>query len=420
MDIDLFLSLILLLIFARLFGELMERFGQSAVIGEIFAGILVGPSILGSIFPQYCIHPTTPGLSVIVDLAIFFLIFDAGLELSTTDMKHALYGGSIFVGVCGFVVAFTMGAIVSSFFVGTLLKSLFIGLCLALTALPIGVRILQDLGRLNTKLGKTIITSAIFDDIIGIAVLVLLLGTSVNEPIGAQIMDIGWIIVKVFALVAVVIIIEKALKFRYGLPSHYIMHYIRKFHSKEATFTIPLAFVLGFSILAALLGLHFIIGAFYGALIVSKDWIGDKAFKNVKQVSTAITFGFLAPIFLAYIGLWFNISSLANYTFFAAIIVVGILGKVIGGFVGAKLANFSNSESTLIGFGLNPRGIVEIIIALIGLQNNIINELEFSILVSMSIISTMMTPIILKKLFKKVDVGDTESSDKKIPQEMFP
>jgi Kef-type K+ transport system membrane component KefB len=211
----------------------------------------------------------------------------------------------------------------------------------------------------------------------------------------------------VFALVAVVIIIEKALKFRYGLPSLYIAHYIRKFHSKEAAFTIPLAFVLGFSILAALLGLHFIIGAFYGALIIKKDWIGEKMFKNVKQVSSAITFGFLAPIFLAYIGLWFDTSSLANYTFFVAIIIVGILGKVVGGFIGAKLANFSNAESTLIGFGLNPRGIIEIIVALIGLQNKIINELEFSILVSMSIISTMMTPIILKKLFKKIETENT-------------
>lgn len=399
MEYAFFLQLILMLVVARLFGEALERFGQSAVVGEIAGGVL-----LCMLFPAF-MDPNAPGLSVIVDLAIFFLIFNAGLELSTKDMKDALTGGGIFVGICGFLVAFTLGAIVSSFFVHTLIKSLFIGLCLAITALPVGVRILQDLGKLNTRLGKAIVTSALFDDVLSVAGMVILLALNSGGTAEAEMAAVIRIIISVLVLVGAVIVIEYILTMKYGLVSIYTTHYIRKFRSKEASFTIPLAFVLAFSILAAFLGLHFIIGAFYGALVVTRSWIGDTVFKGVKQVSSAITFGFMAPIFLAYIGLWFKdgIAAFANYWFLLSLILIAIIGKVAGGFIGAKMSNFSNNESLLIGFGLSPRGIVEIVIALIGLKAGIINQGEFSILVMVSIISTMLAPVVLKKLFKKVE-----------------
>jgi Kef-type K+ transport system membrane component KefB len=164
---------------------------------------------------------------------------------------------------------------------------------------------------------------------------------------------------------------------------------------------IAFAFVLIFSTFTESLGLHFIVGAFFAAMLLSDNLIGHDNMKTIEKTTSNMAMGFLAPIFFAGIGLEFNFSSIENIGLLIAVIVVSYGSKVIGGYLGGVFAGLSQRTSWTLGIGLNARGIMELVIANIAYKNELISTEVFSILVIMGVLTTLTTPLMLKKAFGK-------------------
>ena len=400
-ELPFFTNLLILLVTARIFGEIFERFKQPAMIGEIIAGVILGPSIFD------LIH-RTEDIKVISELGVFLLVIIAGLEINIDDILKSLKGRNIIISLMAFFLPIIGGIVVGSVFEQDLMTTVFIGLCVAITALPVSIRILMDLGKLNSEVGQKIISIAIFDDVLALSILGVLLNIkdtdmSVVSVVQAASISLLKLIIFITLLSGAYFLIRKALK-----KGNYIQESLDKFVSlikgKEPLFALFFAFVLLFSTVTENLGLHFIVGAFFAAMLISASLIGKTNMKAIETTTTTMAMGFLAPIFFAGIGLEFNISSISNIGLLLAVIGVSYLSKIAGGYFGGTLAGLSKRVSLTLGVGLNARGIMELVIANIAYRNGLISTEIFSILVIMGVLTTVTTPLLLKRAFKTIEV----------------
>jgi Kef-type K+ transport system membrane component KefB len=397
-ELPFFTNLLILLVSARIFGEIFERFKQPAMIGEILAGIILGPSLFNFIHRNEEIR-------VISELGIFLLVIIAGLEINIDDILKSLKGKNIVISIMAFFLPIFAGIGVGYFFDQDIMTSVFIGLCVAITALPVSIRILMDLGKINSDVGQKIISVAIFDDVLALSILGVLLNIKDTDRSFESVLKEGGIsLVKLFifilALALAYLFIKKLLK-RGNYLEMSLNKLVGLLKGKEPLFALFFAFVLLFSTFTETLGLHFIVGAFFASMLLSKNLIGNKNMNTIEKTTSNMAMGFLAPIFFAGIGLEFNISSISNMGLLISVIVVSYLSKVIGGFLGGTFAGLSKRTSWTLGIGLNARGIMELVIANIAFKNNLINTEVFSILVLMGILTTLTTPLMLKKAFGK-------------------
>ena len=399
-ELPFFTNLLILLVTARIFGEIFERFKQPAMIGEIIAGIILGPSIFN------LIH-RTEDIKVISELGIFLLVIIAGLEINIDDILKSLKGRNIIISLMAFFIPIFGGVAVGYFFDQDIMTNVFIGLCVAITALPVSIRILMDLGKINSEVGQKIISIAIFDDVLALSILGVLLNIkdtdmSVTSILKAGSLSFFKLIVFISLLTFAYLLIKKVLR-----KGNYIQESLDKIVSllkgKEPLFALFFAFVLLFSTVTENLGLHFIVGAFFAAMLISDSLIGKDNLKAVETTTSNMAMGFLAPIFFAGIGLEFNISSIDNIGLLVAVIAVSYLSKIAGGYFGGTLAKLSKKVSLTLGIGLNARGIMELVIANIAYKNGLISTEVFSILVIMGVLTTLTTPFLLKRAFERLE-----------------
>jgi Kef-type K+ transport system membrane component KefB len=399
-DLPFFTNLLILLVTARIFGEIFERFKQPTMIGEIIAGIILGPSIFN------LIH-RTEDIKVISELGIFLLVIIAGLEINIDDILKSLKGKNIIISLMAFFIPIFGGIAVGYIFDQDIMTTVFIGLCVAITALPVSIRILMDLGKLNSEVGQKIISIAIFDDVLALSILGVLLNIkdtdmSVTSILQAGSLSLFKLIVFISLLTFAYLLIKKVLR-----KGNYIQESLDKLVSllkgKEPLFALFFAFVLLFSTVTENLGLHFIVGAFFAAMLISDSLIGKDNLKAIETTTSNMAMGFLAPIFFASIGLEFNISSISNIGLLLAVIAVSYLSKIAGGYFGGTLAGLSKRVSLTLGVGLNARGIMELVIANIAYRNGLISTEVFSILVIMGVLTTLTTPLLLKRAFGRLE-----------------
>lgn len=333
-ELPFFTNLLILLVMARIFGEIFERFKQPAMIGEIIAGIILGPSLLN------IIH-RTEDIKVISELGIFLLVIIAGLEINIDDILKSLKGRNIIISIMAFFVPIFGGITVGYFFEQDIMTTVFIGLCVAITALPVSIRILMDLGKINSEVGQKIISIAIFDDVLALSILGVLLNIkdtdmSLGSVIEASSLSLLKLIVFLGLLTSAYFLIKKLLK-----KGNYIQESLDKIvtvlKGKEPLFALFFAFVLLFSTVTENLGLHFIVGAFFASMLISHSLIGEENFKTIENTTSSMAMGFLAPIFFAGIGLEFNISSIDNIGLLVAVIGISYLSKIAGGYLGVPL-----------------------------------------------------------------------------------
>ena len=399
-ELPFFTNLLILLLAARIFGEIFERFKQPAMIGEIIAGIILGPSLLN------LIH-RTEDIKVISELGIFLLVIIAGLEINIDDILESLKGRNIIISLMAFFIPIFGGIAVGYFFGQDIMTTVFIGLCVAITALPVSIRILMDLGKINTEVGQKIISVAIFDDVLALSILGVLINIkdtdrSVSSVLKAGSLSLIKLIVFITLLSLAYLLIKKVLR-----KGNYIQESLDKLvallKGREPLFALFFAFVLLFSTVTENLGLHFIVGAFFAAMLISESLIGKDNLKAIETTTNNMAMGFLAPIFFAGIGLEFNISSISNIGLLLAVIAVSYLSKIAGGYFGGVFAGLSRRVSITLGVGLNARGIMELVIANIAYRNGLISTEVFSILVIMGVLTTLTTPLLLKRAFARMD-----------------
>jgi Kef-type K+ transport system membrane component KefB len=392
LELPFFANLLILLVLARLFGEIMERFKQPAMIGEILAGVLLGPTLLNFIH-------RTEELKVISELGVFLLVIIAGLEIHLDEIVKSMKGRNIVISISAFFIPLVSGYFVGNYFGQDVMSTIFIGLCVAITALPVSIRILMDLGKLNSSVGQKIISVAIFDDVIALTILGILLDLKDVEPTFANISQAT--IFTVLKLVVFLIIIALTYKLiqKFAQRENFIENQLNTIltflKGKESLFAVFFVFILIFATMTESIGLHFIIGAFFASMLISKDLVGEKHLETFHNTTNSMAMGFLAPIFFAGIGLEFQFSSIQNYPLLFAIIAVSFLSKIIGGYIGGRFARLNHKVSLALG--------MELVIANIAYKAGIINTEIFSMLVIMGLITTLSTPFLLKRAFKSIE-----------------
>jgi len=393
-----FANLLLLLVLARVFGEVMERFKQPAMIGEILAGVVLGPSMLNFMVRN-------EELKVISELGVFLLVIIAGLEINIRDIVKTSKGRNLATSLLAFFIPIGSGFAVATAFDLALVPAIFVGLCVAITALPVSVRILMDLGQLKSEVGQRIISVAIFDDVLALTILGVLLdvnnaGDSSIEVLGLTIaLTLGKIVLLIAGLVLAYRLINK-LTDRENFIEAQLDKLLNLLRGKESLLAILFAFILIFASLTEAVGLHFIIGAFFASMLLSKELVGAAHFAEFEKTTHGMAMGFLAPIFFAGIGLEFRFSSISEWGLLAAIIGVSFGSKILGGYLGARFAGLRHRKALTLGIGLNARGIMELVIANIAYREGLIGVELFSIVVIMGVFTTINTPMLLKRSFK--------------------
>lgn len=397
-ELPFFTNLLILLVAAKVLGEIFEQFKQPSMIGEILAGILLGPSVIN------IIHRTEE-IKVVSEIGIFLLVIMVGLEINITSILKSLKGRNLIISFMAFFIPIFSGIGIGLAFQLDLMTSLFIGLCVAITALPVSIRILMDLGKINSEVGQKIISVAIFDDVLALTILGILINIQDSDfswiSISKEIaLSFGKLLLFILVLGAVYTVLKNLIK-RGDYLQKSMDKVISVLKGKESLFAIFFVFILLFSTFTESLGLHFIVGAFFAALLVSEQLIGKKNIHAIEKTTSNIAMGFLAPVFFAGIGLEFNVQSIHKYGLLIAILVVSYGSKIAGGFIGGRLAGLKSRTSLTLGIGLNARGIMELVIANIAYNADLISTEIFSILVLMGILTTLTTPYLLKRAFGK-------------------
>jgi Kef-type K+ transport system membrane component KefB len=306
----------------------------------------------------------------------------------------------------GFVVPFALGVGLGMALGLDANRTIFVGLCISITALPVSIRILMDIGRLQTTIGQRIIGAAIANDVIALLVLGVIVNANTTQAGWREVVvSAGMPTAKVVLFMAAVILAGKAInkaaamahldKWRESIGS--------RLRVKEPVFAATLLFVIVFAALAEALGLHFVVGAFFGSVLLSHELLGPQQFEQARKTASAVSMGFLAPLFFASIGLAFDPSGLSDAWLTLGVVIVAFVGKILSGRVGGRLAGMSPAESWALGMGLNGRGIMELVVARIGLSTGLIGSGLFSVLVLMGMITTIVTPTLLKRAFEAAD-----------------
>jgi len=304
------------------------------------------------------------------------------------------------------VVPFALGAGTGATLGLDAYRTIFVGLCIAITALPVSIRILMDLGRLQTTVGQRIIGAAIANDVIALLVLGVIVNANRTQAGWREVfVSAGMPAAKVVLFMAAVVLAGKAInkaaamthldKLRESIGS--------RLRVKEPVFAATLLFVIVFAALAEALGLHFVVGAFFGSVLLSHELLGPAQFEQARKTASAVSMGFLAPLFFASIGLAFDPSGLSDVWLTIGVVVVAFVGKILSGRIGGWLAGMGPAESWALGMGLNGRGIMELVVARIGLSSGLIGSGLFSVLVLMGMVTTIATPTLLKRAFAAAD-----------------
>ncbi|MCH2205230.1 MAG: cation:proton antiporter [Lentisphaerales bacterium] len=398
-----FLSLAILIGGARILGELAEKFKQPSILGELLTGIILGPSVLGIFAPglQSTLFPSSGpvyiGLQFMSSLAIALFLLLAGMEI---DLRSVFRQGkkALSVSFGGMLIPFGLGlavAIGAPHLIGQnevenkTAFALFFATALSISALPVIARILMDLKLIKSHLGVTVLTAAIVNDLLGWLIFAMVLGM-----IGASGATHGI----AFTLTATVLF--AGFMFTVGTKI------IEKIYPWiQANLSWP-AGTLNFIIVGGLLcaaftewvGIHAIFGTFiFGVAVGQCRHIREKTLHTLESFISFI----ITPIFFATIGLQVNFFTSFDFGVVMMVLAIGTIGKVGGSWVGGKMVGMNNSESLAIGWAMNARGVMEIILGLIAFQAGLISESLFVALVVLALLTSMTSGALVQKILKR-------------------
>lgn len=385
---DIFKSLAIIIIFAKLFGIAARRLKVPQVVGEIIAGLLIGPSILGWV-------DNTPFITQMAEIGVILLMFSAGLG---TDIKELKKTGPIaFLIACsGVFVPLVGGTAFYMFYYGTggfgspkFIEAVFVGTIMTATSVSITVETLKELGFLKSRVGTTIMAAAIIDDVIGILVLTFVISFKDKD------ISIGNVCFRtlMFFIFAIGV----------GFVTYKLFQMIdRKYpHTRRIPIAgLALCFAMAY-IAEDMFGIADITGAYVAGIILcsisDSDYIARKM-----DINSYMLFG---PIFFASIGLKTDLDdfSVSLLWFSIGFVIVALLTKIIGCSIMAKICRFNFRESVICGVGMMTRGEVALIVSQKGLTVGLISPVYFSAVILLILVSSIATPVLLKLLFSKAE-----------------
>lgn len=383
---DVFKDLAIIIIAAKFFGILARKCKAPQVVGEIIAGLIIGPSILGLV-------NQSDFLIEMAEIGVIILMFSAGLE---TDLKDLMKTGPIaaLIACAGVFVPLILGALLYMAFYGAapwgsegFYKAVFVGTILTATSVSITVEALKEMGKLKGKVGTTILSAAIIDDVIGIIVLTFVMGFKSPDSNPAS------------------VVVNTVLFFIFAIVVGFVCFKIFKFVDNKYPHTrrIPiagLALCLAMAYIAEkYFGIADITGAYVAGIVLCS--MKDSKYVDEKmEVSSYMIFG---PIFFASIGLKTNIDNVDGtiLLFSLAFVAVALVTKIVGCGLMAKICRFDSRDCLKIGVGMMTRGEVALIVAQKGLSVGLLTPVYFTSVILLIIVSSVLTPIILKLLYAK-------------------
>ena len=385
---SIFRDLAIIILSAKFLGLVARKFAAPQVVGEILAGLLIGPCVLNLVQGSDVLSP-------FAEIGVVLLMFTTGLG---TNIKELLKAGPIatFIACVGVFVPLVGGTLLYSAFYGfaavgspEFFRALFIGTIMTATSVSITVATLQELGHLKSFLGTTIVSAAVIDDVIGIIVLTCVIGASSGEgsSLGGVLLD-----TVLFFLVAIGI----------GFVIHYAMKWLdaRNPHTQRITI-VSLAFCFAMAYLAEqYFGIADITGAYIAGIVLCSMSDAPYVERRV-DISNYVIF---APVFFASIGLKTDISGLTPeiLLFSVCFVLVALATKIIGCGLAAKLCRFKWGDALKVGVGMMTRGEVALIVAKKGLEVGVVDSVYFTAVILLIVVSSIATPLVLKMLFAKM------------------
>jgi Kef-type K+ transport system membrane component KefB len=395
--IHIIISLSILLFTAKIFAEIFHRIKQPVVLGELLAGIIVGPYALGGL-PLFDGQPLVvldETVKHIGELAAIIILFIAGLEITPREF---LRGGaaSFTVGALGVVVPFFVGFTVLSFYGLNTFEILLIATALTATSIAISIQVLTELGKMQSKEARLILGAAIVDDILAIAILSVVVTMVQSGNSMPQIIDIAFLILKILGLFAILLVSAVFI-----IPR--ILHREKLWRSKGSIEGITTAIFFGIAGIAAYVGLSPIVGAFAAGMAVAST----KLIKQVEEYAHKLQFIF-APLFFAIIGAQVDLRGINIDVLIIAgiIIAIAILSKLIGCGLPSMLFLKDKTKSMRVGIGMVSRGEVGLIVAGVGVTSGVLTTDIYTSIIIMVAITTIITPIWLKRSYKEKSSSD--------------
>ena len=382
-----FRNLAIIILTAKFFGLAARKCKAPQVVGEIIAGLLIGPCVLN------LVH-ISDTISVFAEIGVVLLMFSTGLG---TNLKELIKAGPIatLIACVGVAVPLAGGTLLYSIFYGfaavgstEFYKALFIGTIMTATSVSITVAALQEMGHLKSFLGTTIVSAAVIDDVIGIVVLTCVLGAGSGTGTG-----LGKVLFNTVLFFATAIGV--------GLIAHFAMKWLDKRNPHTQRITIvSMAFCFAMAYIAeAYFGIADITGAYIAGIVFCS--MDDASYVERRvDISNYVLF---APVFFASIGLKTDISGLTPQILLFSIcfVIVALITKVIGCGLAAKICRFNWADSLKVGVGMMTRGEVALIVAQKGLDIGVVDPVYFTAVILLIVVSSVATPLVLKVLFTK-------------------
>jgi Kef-type K+ transport system membrane component KefB/nucleotide-binding universal stress UspA family protein len=408
-------QIVLLLLAGRLLGELMQRLGQPAVMGQLVAGILLGPSVFGVLWPeaQHAIFADGPEqkamLNAVSELGILMLLLLTGME---TDLKlvKSTWRAAVSVSAAGIIVPFVCGVALGQFLPDAMLPrpdqrlitSLFLGTALSVASVKIVATVVREMRFMRRMVGMTLVASAIIDDTVGWTIIAITSSLALHGALDAATLAQSVLGTGLFLLAS------------FTLGQRLVFALIRwtndKFISEASVVTAILVVMGVMALITYLLGIHTVLGAFVAGILVGESPILTR---HINEQLRGLVVALFMPVFFSLAGLNADLSILKDPQLVGltvGLIAIASVGKFTGAFLGGSLARLSGRESLALACGMNARGSTEVIVATIGLSLGVISQDLFTMIVTMAIVTTLAMPPTLRWALSRLPLQEAEQT----------
>src|SRR5580700_7402745 len=403
----------LLLLVGRLMGEAAQRLGQPAVMGQLIGGLLLGPSVLGLIWPaaQHALFPGTPEqksmINAVSQLGILMLLLLTGME---TDLRLVKRVGRAAVTVAAtgvalpFVCGFALGEMLPDALLpkpdARLITAIFLGTALSISSVKIVAMVVREMNFMRRDLGQIIVASAILEDTIGWVIIAVALGLASAGTV--DLWSLGRAVLGTAAFMAASLTFGRRIVF-------YLIRWANdNFVSEFPVITTILVIMITMALITQLIGVNTVLGAFVAGILIGESPILTR---HIDEQLRGLIVALFMPVFFGLSGLSADLTVLKNPALAllaVGLIVIASVGKFLGAFVGGKLGGLTRDESLALGCGMNARGSTEVIVATIGLSMGVLNRDLFTLIVTMAIVTTMAMPPMLRWALKRLPMRKKE------------
>jgi Na+:H+ antiporter len=407
-SLQILLCIALIILVAKLTGALTARIGLPLVLGELLAGVFLGPTLLDIWSIPWLSHPSSADsvsvaavFRVLAQIGVVLLMFIAGLETDVAMMRNAV-APAFWAATGGVVLPMLAGSVVARQLGFNWQEAIFIGTILTATSVTITAQTLMNLKQLRTKVGSTILGAAVIDDVLGLIVLSLVIAIAPQMTSGGS---MSW---HALVLTLTRMVICLVLFFWLGPPiTRWMLRQASRLHGHhtEVAAALIIAFLLAFQA-EWLGGMAAITGAYLGGLFVALTSARERVCQELHPMMHSL----LGPIFFVSIGLDVNARRLeGTIVFFVLLLLIAVAGKIIGCGLGTLFSGFTRRESLVVGVGMIPRGEVGLITASLGLAAGLVSRDLYAQVVVLVLITTLITPPLLRFAFPKTETVATGS-----------